>query len=154
MSSSPGHILRLLLGLTLFDSYTNWALLESGSRLVDQQLLHVFLASLLSSAVSVTVYLGLLTTISAKVYNQNSRIVFRGLLISMFGAFFNLLLLAWEADLRLRYGIQALIYTSNIVALKVISGCNNYYKPFLTICFCALVREICVAITCALTSLF
>lgn len=143
-------VLRLLIALVVFDAYAQWVLVESHALVTYAEVGSVFVSTLACSAVSMGAYLGLLTYPASRIYNQELRIVFHGVLLSMFGVLFNLLLFTWTTDLRFRYGIQALVYISNIVALKVISGRSSYYVPFLLVCFAAVVRYVCVAVVWAL----
>lgn len=143
-------VLRLLVALVFLDAYARWALVETASTTFrqnrdDLSLGFMFASTLTLSAVSVSAYLSILTLLSSHLYSQDFRSVFHGVLLSMLGILFNILLLTWSSDFWLRISIQTLIYVSNLVALKVITNRSGYWAPCMLVCIAGGVRYLCVA---------
>lgn len=143
-------LLRLLVALVFLDAYARWALVETATAEYkqsrnDMSLTFMFASTLLLSAVSVSAYLSILTLLASRFYDQDFRSVFHGVLLSMLGILFNILLLTWSSDFWLRIGIQSLIYVSNLVALKVITNRSGYWAPCMLVCIAGGVRYLCVA---------
>lgn len=152
LSRSRFSVFRLLIGLVIFDAYARWASVDAETPVSDTDVPYFFFSMLACSATSLSAYLGTLTWLGSRLYGQRPRPVFHGILVSMFGILFNLLLLTWASDLRFRYGIQALVYTSNLIALKVISHGSHrhdvgYGSPLALVCCSAIIRYLCLTIT-------